>query len=550
MSARTTPDLLELAESVVAGRVGRAQADATVRDRGGRDVDGRLAELDSLVLAAAAMDRHAVAHGRAGIGAHAAARAGAVTAADQRSVGAWQGSARSGGEAREIATGPVRGATTGTVRGHGGALAGLAMAGVAVIILGVVLSGTVRIPSSAGPPPTPRDVRSLTTLVTADAAIPPTGDSQLRGAPRAAFWSLLSPDRVAVWAWTSGESLTKLAEVDAWADPTGTPPGGLGSVQRTLLVAPDGRRFAFAEVTGSGVLRGRLRVFDIGGSLSWELGGTAADGIGSGAPIAFAWSPDGRRLAVESASWDLVSFDDAGRATSRRLDATIPAENAYGLIGFSGDGSRIFGWETGGEAEWWQRPVAVDVASGTLTTLAEFPADALAGVGSSNATFPLERIAGGSGAALAQPLLAKGDLAWAAVRGSASVPIATWGSPADADPRWGPDGRAVVVARRAADDAASVPAARVSIAAPGATGTSRDLFTFGPGAYDVATGGVSGDFVLCLAAATHGAIGGAALGYDEAVLIRIGDGATSVLAAPGRSAEDGGLTFGGWLSGP
>jgi hypothetical protein len=96
--------------------------------------------------------------------------------------------------------------------------------------------------------------------------------------------------------------------------------------------------------------------------------------------------------------------------------ATTPGESAYGLIGFSADGSRLYGWETGGEAEWWQRPVAVDLASGVLSTLPGFPTDTLTGIGSSNATFPLERIAGGSGAALGQPLMAKGDPEWAAER--------------------------------------------------------------------------------------------------------------------------------------
>ena len=560
MTRHTTPDLLDLAEAVAAGRMTRAEADAAIRLAGGRGVDDRLAELDALVRAVAAVERDAAVRRRASADASGGVVAGAVAGAGAR-AGA--------GAAAEVAVGgspvgPVRGSTVRATRGPGDALAGLAVAGAAVLVVGAFLVGAVRIPSSGGPQPVPA---SPATWVTADPAIPSILDGRLEGAPRAAFWSLVSSDRVAVWTWRSGEALTKLAEVDAWADPAGTPPGGLGSVQRTLLVSPDGERFAFAETTGSGILRGRLRVFDAGGRLAWELGGEGADGVGSMPPLAFAWAPDGRSLAVESGSWDLVTFDDGGGATSRRLDATIPGESGYALIGFSADGSRLYGWETGGEAEWWQRPVAVDVSSGALSTLTGFPADALAGVGASNATFPLDRIAGGSGAALVQPLLAKGDAAWAAIRGGMPVPIATSAHPEDADPRWGPDGRVVVVSRRAAAgppevadpraaagppevaDPPEVAAGSVSIVAPGATGTSRDLFVFAPGAYDIATGGVSGDYVLCLAAAPHGAVGGSALGYDEAVLIRISDGTTSVGLAPDRSADGAGVTFAGWLSG-
>ena len=519
MTRQTTPDLLDLAEAVAAGRMTRAEADAAIRLAGGRGADDRLAELDSLVRAVAAVERDAAARRRAGAGA--------------------------GGAARNSPVGPVRGSTVRATRGPGG-LAGLAVAGAAILVVGAFLVGAVRIPSSGGPQPVSA---SPAMSVTADPAIPPILDGRLESAPRAAFWSLVSPDRVAVWTWRSGEALTRLAEVDAWADPTGTPPGGLGSVQRTLLVSPDGRRFAFAETTGSGVLRGRFRVFDAEGRFIWELGGEGADGVGSMAALAFAWAPDGRALAVESGSWDLLTFDDRGGAIVRHLDATTPQENAYGLIGFSADGSRLYGWETGGEADWWQRPVAVDVSSGALTTLTGFPADALAGVGASNATFPLDRIAGGSGASLVQPLLAKGDPAWAAIRGGVPVPVATPAHPEDADPRWGPEGRVVVVSPRAAADPPEVAAGSVSIMSPGATGTSRDLYVFAPGAYDIATGGVSGSFVLCLAAAPHGAVGGSALGYDEAVLIRIPDGATSVGVAPGRSADGAGVAFAGWLSG-
>ena len=551
MSTHRTPDLLDLAEAVAGGRMSRADADSAIRAQGGRDTDDRLAELDSLVLAVVAVERHAEARRRASAGVGGAVDRGS---GDAR----WPGTGV-GGDARGPAVGPVRTPTVRATRGLRGALAGLAVGGVAVIVVGAVLVGALRVPSSAGPLPTPA------TLVTADPAIPPIVDTRLEGAPRAAFWSLVSPDRVAVWTWRSGEALAKLAEADAWADPAGTPPGGLGSVQRTLLVSPDGRRFAFAETTGSGILRGRFRVFDAGGRLVWELGGTGggaaggtgADGVESTAVLAFAWARDGRTLAVESGSWDVVTFVDGGAATSRHLDATTPGENAYGLIGFSADGSRLYGWETGGEAEWWQRPVSLDLASGALTTLAEFPADALTGVGASSATFPLERIAGGSGAALVQPLLAKGDAAWAAVRGGVSVPVATSTRPEDADPRWGAGGRVIVVTPRAAAESHSIPAGTVlpetapagavSIVVPGATGTPRDAFVFAPGAYDVAAGGVSGDYVVCLVAAPHGAIGGPALGYDEAVLIRIPDGATSVGVAPGRSADGAGLAFAGWL---
>jgi hypothetical protein len=538
MSSRQTPDLLALAEDVASRRMPRAAAVAELRAAGGRDVDARIAELDGLVTAIEAVGRLAAPQAGASVGARAAVdSAGSVAGAQATHPGM---------DLRRPVAVPVPGPTVRATRRIGSSISGIAALVGAVLIgavlAGVVMLGAARVPVAATPQPS-------STPVTADPAIPPILDERLGDAPRAAFWSLVSSDRVAVWTWASGEALVKLAEVSAWADPAGTPPGGLGSVQRTLLVSPDGRRFAFAETTGSGVLRGRLRVFDAAGRLVWELGGTGADGVGSLAALAFAWSPDGRSLAVESGSWDIVSFDEAGAAVSHHLDATTPLENAYGLIGFSADGGHLYGWQTGGEAEWWQRPVAVDVSTGALTTLAGFPADALAGVGASNATFPLERIAGGDGAALAQPLLAKGDAAWAAVREGTSVPVATSSRPQDSDPRWGPPGRAVVVTPRASGDASEVPAGIVSVVAPGATGTIREAFTFAPGAYDIAPGGVSGDFALCLAAAPHGAVGGSALGYDEAVLVRTSDGATSVVVAPGRSADGAGVMFAGWVAG-
>jgi hypothetical protein len=55
MTRQTTPDLLDLAEAVAGGRMARAEADAAIRLAGGRGVADRLAELDALVRAVAAV---------------------------------------------------------------------------------------------------------------------------------------------------------------------------------------------------------------------------------------------------------------------------------------------------------------------------------------------------------------------------------------------------------------------------------------------------------------------------------------------------------------
>ncbi len=526
---RVPADLLDLAEAVVAGRITMAAAEATVRADDGPEVDRRVAELGALCGAARAVGRHAAAY--RGDPAHEPARSQtpeAGGAVSPRSVGRPR-------VGRGRATRPVLGLLS-------------AAAVLTVALVGGLLVAGVRSPgpgTSLAPEPTG---------VSADPAIPPIASQTLEGAPVATFWSLSAPDRLTIWTWRAGAPLEPLVTVDTWEAPSGSDFGDLGSVERAVLVAPDGRHIAVVESMGSGVLRQRLRVFAHDGSLAWQMPEAATTTWAFlVAPFGLAWSSDGRSLAIGTSPWWVVHFDADGKATATTLDATTYGETGYGLIGFSADASRLYGYETLGEAEFWQKPVAVEVASGRLEEIDGFVVGAALGLASSNATFPLWRINATTGAALIQALTAKGDQGWSVdLRGertSLDLPVTegSW------NVGWGVSGNVIAVSMPAdpRQPADGVSPAEVLVVHLGQADAAAPVFVFPSGDYAATLEDVAAGYVLLRLAAPPIWDSGTSRSFDEAVLVRTSDGATCVVAAPDAvEAGDFAEGFAGWVAAP
>ena len=134
--------------------------------------------------------------------------------------------------------------------------------------------------------------------------------------------------------------------------------------------------------------------------------------------IDLAWSIDGTMLALGAipAPWTVVTFSPNGAADAATYNLT--ADGAYRLLAFSADDARLIGYETSGEAEFWDKPVALDLARGTVAPLETWPAGM-----DTNATGPVEQINPDGGSVLAQPGRAKGTSDWVIRSPSGDQPL-------------------------------------------------------------------------------------------------------------------------------
>jgi hypothetical protein len=318
--------------------------------------------------------------------------------------------------------------------------------------------------------------------------------------------------------------MTETATIDTWTGDT---------IERTVLFAPNGALFAVHEIniaTSSPVQR--LRVFTYNGDLHWE------------APhltyvTAMAWSPDGTALAIGSLPlpWTVAQFGDT--AIGAPPDVTtyeLDDQDGYALLGFSEDANTLYGYGTGGEAEYWEKLVTVDRATGRLARIDSIPPGPTA-VSWSNSTAPVDRFHP-DGTVLTRPGGARGDPAWALrIEGDGDVPI-----PVDPEVSltWGPDRQLVGLgAGFVADD--GHPNLRLDLIDP-ITGEQAALpqYAFPPGDYGATLRGARGGYALVTLAPSSSPAA------NEAVVVELSTGRAAV-GLPPAALRDGDLRFAGWL---
>ena len=318
---------------------------------------------------------------------------------------------------------------------------------------------------------------------------------------------------ILIWDPMTNE-MAETATVDTWTGDT---------IERTVLFAPNGAQFAVHEidVTTSSPVQ-RLRVFAYGGELRWE------------APrltyvTAMAWSPDGTALAIGSLPipWTVVQFGDTTIAAEPDVTTyQLDDQDGYALLGFSEDANTLYGYGTGGEAEYWEKLVALDRATGRLTQIDSIPPGATA-LSWANSTAPVDRFHP-DGSIITRPGGARGDPTWALrTPGVGDVPIAV-------DPEtvltWGPDRQLVGLGTGfVADDGR--PSLRLDLIDP-TSGVAAALpqYAFPAGDYCADLRGARDGHALVLLAPSP------SFTAKEAVVIELATGRAAVGLPPARFA--------------
>jgi hypothetical protein len=377
-------------------------------------------------------------------------------------------------------------------------------------------------PSPSAPAtPVPTARPTVAPSATAAEGLPPIQATSVAG-PISAYWALTAPDRLQVWLWNPLET-RMVAQLAA-----ATWPGS--SIQRIVLISPDGSRVAIQEIdstTNSPVQR--VRIISLTGDVLW----TAPK-----LPLvtAMAWSPDGTALAIGSLPfpWTVVQLNAGAKpeVTTYNLDD----RDGYALLGFSTDGNTLYGYGTGGEADFWEKPVALDRARGTLTNLDSFPAGSAA-LSHASSTAPVAQV-DASGRVLALAGGAKGDLHWIIRDAKGDTPVAVG---TDAQLAWGGEAPIVALSRIPVNDETGLAVRRLD-----ATGAELPgAVPLPAGSYSAVLAGAREDFALV--ALTPIASQRDREPVHEVVLVDLATGATAV-GLPPAGADGSGFTFAGWLS--
>lgn len=378
-------DLLELAEDVA---FGRRSLDNVIDQIAVAVPDGRarrraVSEVETLIL------------GLTGVRAHARATAEVAAASSESRPTV----------ATDLVVEPRRVRARGGVFGGAGAFAAGLTAIAGVVIVAVVLA-SLR-PGSGVGGPSPSVPAGGVSPSPHNAGASPAAP----GSPDIALWATgVTAGRITIWRWSpaQGSAVRHWLDVDTW--PAGT-------FETQVVASPDGSRIAISEFGGPSSSLSRTRVIDAAGKLLWTSPINAAPAID------LAWSPDGTRLALGAipTPWTVVSFGADG-ASAQVLP--LPADRAFRLIGFSADAAQLIGYETSGEAGFADKPVAMDLATGAIAPIAEFPAGM-----TSNATTDLDRINPATGAALTTTGGAKGARSWVVRTAAGDAPLATASEP-------------------------------------------------------------------------------------------------------------------------
>lgn len=330
-------------------------------------------------------------------------------------------------------------------------------------------------------------------------------------------------------------------DVEIQADPSTTK----RETDRRVVVSPDGTRVAIAESTTSFQ---RTRVLATDGTLIWT------DPKPTFMPD-LAWSADGSRLVVGAVpdAFTLVTFRGA---TATAAVERFPGA-AYRFLGFSDSGDILYGWDTNGEAEWWQTPFQVPAKGGKVTTITTFGGGKTEPIAVANGTTPTTNVAPEPGSttqvAGVDPqtyrVLDTGDLSgqgdtWEVRDGNGpNDGTQLKGLTTDMALAWGPGGSIVVADASRTNAPATITT--VSDKAPGTPLTPT--FSVAAGTYwRLFEGSRSGCALLGLGARrTQEA---SWIGADELVAVDLATGASAVLVPddPGLT----GLHTAGWITAP
>jgi hypothetical protein len=567
-------DALSLAEAVAAGRLSLPAAEAALREAhaaGGGRVDTAIDELHDVVAAIRGVRRHADAVRRAD-----------VEVFDPDATRAPFGSrAEDDGADRSVAPRRVRGDVhlRPTVRPRSprwapvGALAAAAVLVVAVALIGpgllapsvastaspsasqVAVGSPSAIPTngppgspiqspSAGPsqpttqPPTP----SPTPRPTGVAGVPPIPSERLTGAPGIVYWTLTTEDRITLAAWNPDGSRPAVSfSTDTWKDPSRA--DGI-VIERRVVVSPDGRRVAFAETDFQGAGRARLRVFAADGTRLWT------DPAPTGQPD-LAWSPDGSALVVGSqpATWKILTFGGSG---APHVVTRTFAGQAFRVLGFSTSGAVLYGWDTNGEAEYWQTPFQVVVPNGTPVSITRFSGKAQP-LGVSNGTTAVTDVAPENGTSTqtagvdpkTSKVLDTGGLSgtlngWELTDGASHVKLD--GLTMAVTLAWGPGGTIVI-----ADVNQSDQAATIGTALPTDVTHVADALSIPAGSYWRLFEGSRAGFAL-LGLGAERAKDFVYEGAGELVVVGLASGRTAVFVPDDAGLI--GLHIAGWITAP
>jgi hypothetical protein len=138
-------------------------------------------------------------------------------------------------------------------------------------------------------------------------------------------------------------------------------------------VSPTGAFVAVVEAAdGPSISRAFVRVFSIGGDLVWTATGDVA------AHPTIRWSPDGMELAIDARHrWLLVAPRDgpttAIEIDSRRAIAAGDGDYPWELLGFSEDGRTLFGSRSAGLVPNTYPLASVPASGGAIQAIAALP---------------------------------------------------------------------------------------------------------------------------------------------------------------------------------
>jgi hypothetical protein len=428
-------------------------------------------------------------------------------------------------------------------RSPGFALGG-AFAVIAVVVVGAIAALSLRpAPSVGGPSPaaTPSAPATPTLGPTPNVAsaipsplappsqgpiaapgMPPIQPDAVAG-PNLAFWSYLTPpDRLATWLWDPKTTrFVEHLELETWPGP---------DIERTVLFAPNGAHLAIHEinVTTSSPVQ-RLRIITYDGELAWEAQPGDLPLVTS-----MAWSPDGTALAIGSlpSPWTVVQLSETG-AEPDVTTYELPMDDGYQLLGFSLDGNRLYGFGTGGEAEFWQKPAMLERARGLLGPIEAFPSGPT-GLSTANATGPVGQF-DALGRVLAIAGAPKGEPQWVLRTGAEETPLEV--SP-DAKLTWTGAEPGTAIAFQQRPDGVSL----MRFDPPVMDVVDRPSTLLPSGDYRADLIGARGGFALLTLAPS-----GDETLAREALLVELATGRIAVGLAPEAAGDEAGFTFAGWL---
>ena len=300
-----------------------------------------------------------------------------------------------------------------------------------------------------------------------------------------------------------------------------------------VLASPDGRFVAINEhLVGDPASHDVVQVFDAAGHVLW----TSPDG--SPRTIDMAWAPDSSRLALAAVPlpWTVLTFSASGTITTKTYQLSTDA--AYRLIGFNAKATAIIGYESSGEAEFWDKPVSLDLATGTITSIDAFPGGMQSNASNpGQGTYPLDRINETNGDVLAVSGGAQGPANWVVKSGSNEQPV---GVDSTDELAWSGD-KIIDSAAVPGPTASSAGGWAVSAVEPGSPATLTPIVQFAPGPYTSGLASSRDGFVLMGLLQLRG--WPPIPGWSEAVLVDVSSGNTGV----GLRSGFGDLWFAGWL---